>query len=374
MDSLDIIARENEFKKLNRQLEKKTQSLMKEIEQVMKQDMFPDFSHNVLSTPSPNNLKKHCCESKVFSPNTQNSQINKGNQLKIANNRKETMHNAFKINTINDSKTRVTNKEQYNCGPTKQSISNASEQVICHNCVFDKNGRLSNDLEFLYAFVSININEKILPQSYSKEPITVERVCKFLASKIKLLDEQIAKMQCALDKKTRQCEGHLTQLAELESERMSLISKANNMRGETIETKSKYTALNNKMEEKESLYKEQRSINDRLTVEVKQLRSKNASLEARCVAQEDAVDTLKQQLEAARISEKEFRDSSRNLSASHNSAISRLEARVKQLTGCIDKQNALIVNLKQQIAVLTTEGALQSLEKEYNELLNQDFS
>lgn len=35
MDSDDLLARENEFKKLNKQLEKKTEILLKEIEQVM---------------------------------------------------------------------------------------------------------------------------------------------------------------------------------------------------------------------------------------------------------------------------------------------------------------------------------------------------
>lgn len=35
MDATDLLAREDEFKKLNKQLEKKTESLMKEIENVM---------------------------------------------------------------------------------------------------------------------------------------------------------------------------------------------------------------------------------------------------------------------------------------------------------------------------------------------------
>lgn len=35
MDTIDLLARENEFKKLNKQLEKKTESLMKEIENAM---------------------------------------------------------------------------------------------------------------------------------------------------------------------------------------------------------------------------------------------------------------------------------------------------------------------------------------------------
>lgn len=35
MDTVDLLAREMEFKKLNQQLQKKTESLMKEIEYVM---------------------------------------------------------------------------------------------------------------------------------------------------------------------------------------------------------------------------------------------------------------------------------------------------------------------------------------------------
>lgn len=35
MDAIELLARENEFKRLNKQLEKKTESLMKEIEHVM---------------------------------------------------------------------------------------------------------------------------------------------------------------------------------------------------------------------------------------------------------------------------------------------------------------------------------------------------
>lgn len=35
MDAIELLAREDEFKRLNKQLEKKTESLMREIEHVM---------------------------------------------------------------------------------------------------------------------------------------------------------------------------------------------------------------------------------------------------------------------------------------------------------------------------------------------------
>lgn len=45
MDALELLAREDEFKRLNKQLQKKTDSLMKEIEHVMVRN----FSSNSLS-------------------------------------------------------------------------------------------------------------------------------------------------------------------------------------------------------------------------------------------------------------------------------------------------------------------------------------
>ncbi|CAG5005676.1 unnamed protein product [Parnassius apollo] len=363
MDSMDLLARENEFKKLNKQLQKKTESLMKEIENVMqKQDIFSDISPNLRVTP-PNNLKKHCCD--LTKATTSNS-LNNSNKDNIKNKEK-----VLGVNLDNDISVQDKNQNKYHF--RTHSKSDCTEQVTCHNCSFDSNEKMQNDLEFLYAFVSVNVKDNILPHSFLKERVTVESVCKFLSAKVKLMQEQLNKMQSTIDKKTQQCESHLTQLAELESERMTLLNKANSMRADTADMRAKVLTLQGKLDDKDRLYKEQRSTTDRLTSELKQVKSKNASLEARCASQEEAVATLKQQLEIARITEKEFRDSTRSLSASHQNAISRLESRVKYLTSCIDKQNSLIDNLKKQNALLTAEGALKALEKEYSNLLNQDF-
>ncbi|CAK1593574.1 unnamed protein product [Parnassius mnemosyne] len=316
MDSLDLLARENEFKKLNKQLEKKTESLMKEIENVMqKQDIFSDTPPNLRITPSPNNLKKHCCDlTKTTTPNS----LHKSNKDIIKTKTKAKLL-AVKL----DDNTSVQDKDQ-----TKYN-SECSKQVTCHHCLFDSNERMQNDLEFLYAFVSVNVKNNILPHSFLKERVTVESVCKFLSAKVQLMQEQLDKMQSTIDKKTQQCESHLTQQAELESERMTLLNKANSMRADTADMRAKVLTLQGKLDDKDRLYKEQRSTTDRLTSELKQIKSKNASLEARCASQEEAIATLKQQLEAARIAEKN--------------------------------------------ALLTAEGALKALEKEYSNLLNQDF-
>ncbi|CAK1548788.1 unnamed protein product [Leptosia nina] len=355
MDSEALLARENEFKKLNKQLEKKTELLMKQIEQVMqKQDIFSEFSGS-LSKPKDRHTKTHCCDIPEVTTPEKFEAPKKVNKKQIGN----------------------TKQSDYSETPVKNPIeTNANLKCatnVCEWCNLSSKVKRNNDLDFLYAFVSVNVKENVLPQSFLKDQITVENVCKFLSAKVKLMQEQIDQLQVTINKMSKQCDSHMNQLAGLESERMSLINKANNLRSESVDVKAKYAALTNRYNEKDRLHREQRSSADRLSTEIKSLRCRNANLEARCAAQDESLAALKQQLETARLSEKDFRDATRNLSASHQNAICRLEAKVKCLSTRIEKQEALIDNLKKQNALLATEGALKALEKDYNELLNSDF-
>ncbi|XP_069364072.1 testis-expressed protein 9-like isoform X2 [Maniola hyperantus] len=432
MDSEDLLARENEFKKLNKQLEKKTESLMKEIEHVMqKQDIFSEFSKLTLS-PVHRNIKQHCCatpsssnttpEKKSTTPHKNTKKLhhqkvpiaNKNNVSNEFVNNNITTNADVKINGYNN----VTSTEANRCGCNNvtncteankngcnnitnciqeanrcgyNNITNCTGDNIngCNNtsctdiqtsntrcsceCYILSSDKKANDFEFLYAFVSVNVKDNVLPTSFMKGNLTVENVCKFLSAKVKLMQEQIDKLQATIDQKAKQCDKHMAYLAELESERLTLLNRANNMRADTAHTKAKHAAAENRLAEKDRLYKEQRSVTDKLTNELKQLKSKNASLEARCASQDEFITTLKQQLETAKMTEKEFRDSTRTLSASHQSTIQRLEARVKTLTLRTDRQTALIDNLKKQNALLQTDGAVKALEQEYCEFLKQDF-
>ncbi|XP_038217705.1 testis-expressed protein 9 [Zerene cesonia] len=345
MESIDLLARENEFKKLNKQLEKKTETLMKEIEQVMqKQDIFSEFSNRLVQTPN-RHLRKHC--DSPITPDKIPTKV----QIKKKENSPKNNNTDYNTGTDNE---------------IKKCISNVCEWCQMRN-------KENDHMEFLYAFVSVNVKENVLPQSFVKDRVTVENVCKFLSAKVKLMQEQIDKLQATIDKMAKQCEGHMGQLAGMESERLSLVSRANTLRSEVADVRAKYAAVNNKFNEKDRLYKEQRSVSDKLTVEMKSLRAKNANLEARGASQEEAIVSLKHQLETVKLSDKEFRDATRNLSASHQNAICQLEAKVKSLNSRIDKQAALIDNLKKQNALLATEGALKALEREYNEFLNSDL-
>ncbi|KAH9628330.1 hypothetical protein HF086_015601 [Spodoptera exigua] len=307
MDSLDLLAREDEFKKLNKQLEKKTESLMKEIEQAMqKQDIFSEFSPNLTLSPV-HTIKKHNCES--HKPNTESPLP----LTKPAQKKKKPQ------TTPEHESGKIENGKQ---SPDVVSIVTSEEVVpksfnTCNCCANFNVGRIGDNDEFLYAFVSVNVKEKVLPQSFLKDRPTVENVCKFLSSKVKLMQEQIDRLQSTLDKKASQCDGHLRQLAEYESERLSLQCKMNSMSAATADMKGKNLVLLAK-------------LND-------------------------------------------FRESSRNLSTSHQNAISRLEAHIKVLNTRSDRQMALIDNLRKQNALLATEGALKALEREYCDYLNQDL-
>ncbi|XP_059062560.1 uncharacterized protein LOC131855322 [Achroia grisella] len=417
MDSLDLLAREDEFKKLNKQLEKKTESLMKEIEYVMqKQDFFTEFSHTLSPNVNKNNHRKHSCDSQNQAPQqnstptksilrrsskpTKNGQLQSEINSKIGNLNQNCIANNTHIHNIDitnnhigcasnstgcpsnctgwpSNNTGCSNNcsgwpsNNTGCSNNCTDCTNHTNQMACDCDSLNKSKR-NDDVEFLHAFVSVNVQEKVLPQSFLKDNISIESICKFLSSKIKLMQEQMDKLQSTLDSKAAQCKIHLTVQAELEGERMSLLNNSQNCRAAAADARAKCTAMENKLNEKDRLYKEQRSEADKLLSEVKRLRSKNANLEAKCSTQEETIENQKQQLDVAKRSEKEFRDSSRNLSASHQNAICRLEERVKLLTACIEKQKSLIDNLRRQNAILLTEGAVKALEREYCNFLTQE--
>ncbi|CAD0251391.1 unnamed protein product [Spodoptera exigua] len=360
MDSLDLLAREDEFKKLNKQLEKKTESLMKEIEQAMqKQDIFSEFSPNLTLSPV-HTIKKHNCES--HKPNTESPLP----LTKPAQKKKKPQ------TTPEHESGKIENGKQ---SPDVVSIVTSEEVVpksfnTCNCCANFNVGRIGDNDEFLYAFVSVNVKEKVLPQSFLKDRPTVENVCKFLSSKVKLMQEQIDRLQSTLDKKASQCDGHLRQLAEYESERLSLQCKMNSMSAATADMKGKNLVLLAKLNDKERLYKEQRTETDKLACELKRYRFKCASAEAKNEAGISYLTTLRRNAET---NSEDFRESSRNLSTSHQNAISRLEAHIKVLNTRSDRQMALIDNLRKQNALLATEGALKALEREYCDYLNQDL-
>ncbi|XP_075988432.1 uncharacterized protein LOC142984584 [Anticarsia gemmatalis] len=366
MDSLDLLAREDEFKKLNKQLEKKTESLMKEIEQAMqKQDIFSEFSSSLTLSPIHTKKKHQCHQPSTPEPVKIAKKTTSSTKPAKNGTKFEDRSSSDNIAGINDTKSDTSD----GIG-TKLEVKEENRSRVCDCCLNKSNGE---DQEFLYAFVSVNVKDNVLPQSFLKDRPTVESVCKFLSSKVKLMQEQIDRLQSTLNKKASQCDSHLSQLAELEGERMTLLNKCNNMKSSTADMKAKCMAIQKKLEEKEKLYLEQRSLCDKLSCDVKRNRTHTTSLEAKCATQQETIEHLTQQLETVKRAEKEFRDSTRTLSASHQTAISRLEAKLKAQTSRIDKQMALIENLRRQNVLLSTEAAVKSLEKEYSEYLQRDF-
>ncbi|KOB67784.1 Uncharacterized protein OBRU01_19300 [Operophtera brumata] len=224
MDAIELLAREDEFQRLNKQLEKKTDSLMREIEHVMqKQDFFSVFSPSL--SPSQKTTKKHCCTPPTPEPVTP-----------LRNQRKKNSE----PRSPNRNRTQIKNETQ--------------NRTVCDCCPT----RDKSDMEFLYAFVSVNVKDK-----------------------------------------ASQCEGHLTQLAEFESER------AEKRGGQTYFRTS---------EGRHSTHDTRGEI-----------------------------------------------------------AISRLQSQIKTLTSRIDKQAALIDNLRKQNLILATDGAVKCLERDYCNFLNQDL-
>ncbi|GBP71156.1 Testis-expressed protein 9 [Eumeta japonica] len=354
MDSVELLAREEEFRKLNKQLELKTTRLMKEVEDVMqKPDFFVDFASSSLYSPARNQKPVHTrhCNDITDRDNTKNVMNNETPNAKPQSSIKPLKNNNNKNNNRGRNKLEV-NQMQKDC-----------------QCCTHKRNQFMGSVEFLQAFIYVNVQDKVLPQAFLKESPGVEGVCKFLASKVKLMQEQMDRLQSVINEKTVQCQRHLTHCAELEGGHLQLVSKARNCEAEVTELRAKCNSLQNKLAEKQREHKEQKTEADRLTAEVKKLKSKLTQAEAKCTHHDDEAARLKQQIEVLKNTEKEFRAASRDHSASQMSAISSLETRNKNLTTAMMKLNELIDNLKKQNAILSANVMIEGLEKEYSKLL-----
>ncbi|XP_041988326.1 uncharacterized protein LOC121739814 [Aricia agestis] len=352
MDSVSLLERENEFKKLNKQLEKKTEILMKEIENAMaKKDIFSDFSCNLKLSPRFSNPTKHKCDS--------SSTTSKGSS--------ETSKTLTPKQTV--KKPRGLKKPNGNIDKSDGLQTVCLSEKQCHCCSLSPN----RDLEFLYAFVSISVKDDILPQSFTKEKINVESVCKCLASKVKLLQEQIDKLKENINIKSRQCSAQMRQLAELEGGRLELQGAAHAARADAVAARAKCQLLQNKLDERDKQLRDSRAACESLSVEVKRARARCGGLEARAAQHEDQVAALRQQLQAAAAAEKEYRDTSRASETAARAAAAQQQQRLRHLQTTVERQARLVANLRRQLALTAASSALGSLEKDYNEFLTQDF-
>lgn len=125
-----------------------------------KQDIFSEFSHNL--TLSPHHIsKKHYCDTPKstheHTPNSTPKTIKKKNGPVKENN----------LNKEDGAESIKTAKSNTNC--VSSSINNTnSTKIICNCCAVSSRDRVHDDLEFLYAFVSVSVQENVLPQSFLK--------------------------------------------------------------------------------------------------------------------------------------------------------------------------------------------------------------
>lgn len=109
-----------------------------------KQDIFSEFSGPLLSPVNRNN-KKHCCNSpKITTPEKKCNGIRKPPETEFCGTPK-----------------RFNNKKVENAQniQIQKCVTN-----VCEWC--NLSSKRSDDLDFLYAFVSVNVKHNVLPQSF----------------------------------------------------------------------------------------------------------------------------------------------------------------------------------------------------------------
>lgn len=117
-----------------------------------KQDIFSEFSTNLTLSPIHKQTKTHCCNTpKVSIP-------------------EKTIQNSIAKKEI-PSKKKVTDIQESHID---SSTDDVKTKHICNCCILGENKKNNDNLEFLYAFVSVNVKDNILPQSLMKGKIYVK--------------------------------------------------------------------------------------------------------------------------------------------------------------------------------------------------------
>lgn len=120
-----------------------------------KQDIFSEFSHSLTLTPTHRQTKSHCCETQTSTP-TKEVQIKKNRPLS---------------KSIKEKNSNLETENPKSFGNGTQEVTDNTEKVnkvTCGCCILSNGRESNNDLEFLYAFVSINVKDNVLPQSFLK--------------------------------------------------------------------------------------------------------------------------------------------------------------------------------------------------------------
>ncbi|XP_067004436.1 testis-expressed protein 9 isoform X2 [Anabrus simplex] len=347
----ELLRKEEEFHKLNAELELKTSELMKEVECVMK-------------------IKDELTKKTSLTDNTIGDYVYNSSyddHIPVSNNEyslKETKKR------FGPSKLRT--GVRYPCYPLKGGFSvdalrSRSQDVGSRVEELPDMHEMDRGERTKPLDMASGLADDFLPET--TQGMGAEAIIRLFRAKGKLLQEECFSLQKECKKQSEELRRMHAEQRLLEEDRKRWQQQANVSKEQSNRLEQSLATSNKKLGEKEAENNSLKKELESLKKEMKQTTQTYGNNEIRLNRALEEVEKLKSALKHAKLEEKELRESTRKKNEEFTANIKRLEKQKLELVTAFKKQLQLVDNLKKQKAHLEASRVVQFTEEEFLKLL-----
>ncbi|XP_012276346.1 testis-expressed protein 9 [Orussus abietinus] len=318
----DLLAKEKEYHRQNREIEQKAQELMREVDMVINSGT----NDNSLRTPKSN-------------------YTNSDPPLKdVARKRSD---------SVQITKVKPSDSFSHNLLIRRNSIQSIVEPAPRPPTRLKVDGDLRID--------------EIPPGC--GDSLGTEAIIEFLKAKIRMLHTELQSIQLEYKKKCSYCKELESDSKKLDEVKGKLQNQVASLKDTILKSESTNTSLQSKIQIQATENSALRKDIEGLRKEVKLLNQQSSSYDVRLNRSLEDNEKLRNSLKFCQHEEKELREQIRKLQDDKVAAVKNLEKQRSELLQAFKKQALLIDNLKKQKTYLEASRQIQLTEEEFSKLL-----
>ncbi|KAK6619834.1 hypothetical protein RUM44_006233 [Polyplax serrata] len=343
-----ILRQEEEFVKLNAEIDTKTQTLLKEVEEIKSLDKHLEGICGTLERESLSSyVKDTCLENPVISTSKE-----------ILNPRKS----GGSANTLTESESKLKRKL---CQSAKATIYSISTTNVGQQAVLPLGVTRNKSEHKLRQGI---LDNQLIPESI--KGIGQEGTIKFLTAKVKVLADQLQVMQKEEKKFVDRIKELQVEKEKAVDEKEKLTQQVNTAKNVLVKCEQHcqtlVTQLQTTQAEKGHLKKELEKLNK----EVRQNKQCYSANELKLNRTLEEVEKLRLTIQQMKKDEKELKESNRKRMDGLVSAVKSGEKQRVELLNAFKKQLVLIDNLKRQNGLIEVAKLLKSAEDDFINFLD----
>merc|ERR1719239_507084 len=355
-DNSDILSREEEYKRLNAELEKKTASLVQEAEMVMR------GQESALSKSSY--LDKISTEDFFDELEDDETQVNKRD-------RRTPNENAYPPSKLNRP---VSSKQSSTVRKKSSRPSSKADNVAVADDTFmtslykefsDMSTRLNNDTD-----ISFKDNESgadddddVLPQAAAN--MGSEASIRFLKAKLRVMQEELDRLAHENVKKDEENKSYAQKVKDIEEERNRLLRTSSSQQQQIDKHKKLAEDARGKVDSLESQLSTMKKELEQLKRNQKQHQTTQSATEVRLNRALEDIEKYREQLQRTKTASKDSSEADKQRLEQLLSQNKRLEKQKSELMAGFRKQMKLIDILKRQKMHIEAAKMMQFSEEEF---------